>query len=294
MLVGTQANWALLGTLALQVYKFHICFPRESTAIKALVYTIFLLECVQTGITSHFAYSILVTGWGDPSVFVKLPWSSLATPIFTGIVSATVQIFFARRIYILKGENIVYRIVAAVVVMLALMQSLAGITSDGRFAVTTAVAELASLMVGVKVWLIGSAVCDVLITVTMVVIFAQYRQNTPWEKSDSLITKLIFNTVGTGAITSIVAILEVILFIVFPTNNLHQVAAFMLGKLYSNMMLFTLNARAISGTPSAISSTNYSGENNNHGLHWRRQTNPSVCLTTAIDLREITAFDSDE
>ncbi|KAJ6604364.1 hypothetical protein DFH09DRAFT_1300599 [Mycena vulgaris] len=220
--------------------------------------------------------------------------SSLATPIFTGIISATVQIFFARRIYILKGENIVYRVVAAMVVMLALMQSLAGIISDARFAVTTAVAEFASLMVGVKVWLIGSAVCDVLITVTMVVIFSQYRQNTPWEKSDSLITKLIFNTVGTGAITSIVATLLVILFIVFPTNNLHQVAAFMLGKLYSNMMLFTLNARAISGTPSAISSTNYSGENNNHELHWRRQTNPSVCLTTAIDLREITAFDSEE
>ncbi|KAJ6604365.1 hypothetical protein DFH09DRAFT_307289 [Mycena vulgaris] len=75
MLVGTQVNWALLGTLALQVYKFHICFPRETAAIKALVYTIFLLECVQTGITSHFAYSILITRWGDPSVFVKLPWS---------------------------------------------------------------------------------------------------------------------------------------------------------------------------------------------------------------------------
>ncbi|KAJ6604363.1 hypothetical protein DFH09DRAFT_1122428 [Mycena vulgaris] len=293
MLAGTQANWALLGTLALQVYKFHICFPRETAAIKALVYTIFLLECVQTGITSHFAYSILVTGWGDPGVFVKLPWSSLATPIFTGITSATVQIFFARRIYILKGEHMVYRVVAAVIVMLAFMQSLAAIISDARFAVTTAVAELASLMVGVKAWLIGSAVCDVVITVTMIVILSQYRQKTPWKRTDSLITKLIFNTVETGAITTVVAIFDVVLFIVFPTNNLHQVPAFMLGKLYSNVMLVTINARAISGTPSAIAGgANYSGENN-HELHWRRQTHLDETASRKVHITTVTQVTSD-
>jgi hypothetical protein len=49
------------------------------------VYTIFLLEVAQTALTSHFAYATLVLQWGDPNVFVDLPWSSLTTPIFTAI-----------------------------------------------------------------------------------------------------------------------------------------------------------------------------------------------------------------
>ncbi|KAJ7173916.1 hypothetical protein C8R43DRAFT_1102489 [Mycena crocata] len=275
-LVGTQANWALLGTLTLQVYKFHICFPHEKMAIKALVYSLFLLEVVQTGITSHFAYSILVTGWGDPGVFVKLPWSSLATPIFTGITSAVVQIFFARRIYILKGENIIYRVVAAVIVLLALMQSLAGIISDARFAVTTAVAELQNLMIGVKVWLIGAAICDVVITVTMIVILSQFRQKTPWKRTDSIITRLIYNTVETGAITTIVAIADVCLFIVYPANNLHQTPAFMLGKLYSNVLLVTLNTRAISGTPSGLAGAGVSSTSHELQRRWQTTHDPEA------------------
>ncbi|KAJ7214817.1 hypothetical protein GGX14DRAFT_609477 [Mycena pura] len=269
MLAGTQANWLLLGTLTLQVYKFHVCFPKERWWIKTLVYTLFTLEVVQTAVTSHFAYTLLVVRWGDPTVFVKLPWSSLAVPIFTGITSASVQIFFAWRIYTLKGEHLWARAVSVLIVMLALMQSLSALVTDGRFAVTTQVAELQKLMIGVKVWLIGSAVCDVVITLAMITILAQYRMKTPWKRTDSLITKLIYNTVETGAITSVVAVAEVILFILFSQTNLHQTPAFMLGKLYTNVLLTTLNTRAVMGTPSGLAGAQYSGDNTE--MHWRRQ-----------------------
>ncbi|KAJ7743046.1 hypothetical protein DFH07DRAFT_37075 [Mycena maculata] len=273
ILAGTQCNWALLGTLSLQVYKFHICFQKERAWIRCIVYSIFLMQAAETAITSHFAFSLLVMNWGDPTIFVKLPWSSLATPIFTGITSAMVQCFFAWRIYILKGENMVYRIVAGAIVMLAWMQSLAAIISDAKFAVTTEVAELENLVKGVKVWLVGSAVADVVIALTMIVILSEFRRKTPWKRTDSLITKLIYNTIETGAITSVLAICDVSLFILFPENNLHQTFAFMLGKVYANVLMVTLNARAISGTPSGLGrSNNCSGDRgdaNNHELDWR-------------------------
>ncbi|KAJ6554874.1 hypothetical protein B0H19DRAFT_1154709 [Mycena capillaripes] len=271
ILAGTQVNWALLGTLTLGVYQFHVTFPNERAIIKALVYGIFLLEVVQTAITSHFAYATLVMGWGDHSVFVKLPWSSLATPIFTGITSASVQLFFAWRIYTLGGQSIIYRMVTVVIVLLALMQSLAAIISDARFAVTTNISEITKLMVGVKVWLFGSAVCDVVITTAMVVILSQYRAKTPWKRTDSLITKLIYNTVETGAVTSVMAIADVTLFITLPTTNLHQTPAFMLGKLYSNVLLVTLNARTTGRTPQATAVTN-TGNAEATELQWRRYT----------------------
>ncbi|KAF7294182.1 hypothetical protein HMN09_01146600 [Mycena chlorophos] len=260
ILAGTQANWLLLGTLAIQTCssptlledfpltsssdKFHLTFPNERLWIRILVYTLFTLEVVQTAITSHFAYSLLVVSWGDPTIFSKLPWSSLAVPIFTGITSASVQMFYAWRIYVLKKERIWARVVCVLIIMLALMQSLAAFITDARFAVTTQISVLAELMIGVKVWLMGSAACDLVITVTLLIILTEYRRNTPWKRMDGLLARLIYNTIETGAVTSVVAVCDVVLFILFPETNLHQTPAFMLGKLYTNVLLTTLNARA--------------------------------------------------
>lgn len=49
------------------------------------------------------AWHFLVSGWGDPEVLIKPGWSWIAVPLLTGIVSCTVQIFFAWRIYKISG-----------------------------------------------------------------------------------------------------------------------------------------------------------------------------------------------
>ncbi|KAJ7037661.1 hypothetical protein C8F04DRAFT_1393553 [Mycena alexandri] len=268
ILAGTQFNWSLLGILSLQVYNFHLYFPNERKAIKALVYTIFVLDVAQTAISSHFAFETLVLHWGDPSILIDLPWSSAAGPFFTGIISAAVQIFFAWRIYALKGENRLAVGISGLIVMLALMQGLCAIITDAKFTVTTDLAEIGRLVIGVKVWLIGSAVCDLVITFTMLVTLAQYRQNTPWSRTDTLITKLIYHTVENGAVTSIAAVLDVVLFIKYPGNNLHQTFAFMLGKIYSNVLVATLNARARVNAQSEIPRPITTGDH--HELEWRR------------------------
>ncbi|KAJ7671863.1 hypothetical protein B0H17DRAFT_1084848 [Mycena rosella] len=269
ILAGTQFNWALLGTLTVQVYIFHLSFPRERAWIKALVYTIFLLDVAQTAIASHFAYALLVDGWGNPAALTGLPWSSVAIPIFTGLISSAVQIFFAWRIYALKGQHPFALGISLLIVLLALMQCFSAIITDALFASATQLSEIRKHMVGVKIWLIGSATCDVVITLTMSAILSQYRQQTPWKKTDGLITKLIFNTVETGAVTSIVAIVDVALFILYPDTYLHEAPTFMLGKMYSNVLLATLNARTRTREgviPTATSAAD------GHELQLRRQT----------------------
>ncbi|KAJ7934281.1 hypothetical protein B0H13DRAFT_650201 [Mycena leptocephala] len=285
MLAGSQVNWALISALALQVYKFHVCFPKERTWIKALVYMLFLLQLAQTAIMSHFAFELLCLRWGEPTAFVKLPWSSLLSPISGGVTSTVVQIFFARRIFVLKGDTLWARVVAVAIVLLALMQGLAGIINTAIFAITKEVSQLEHLGTGVKFWLIGSAVCDVTITVTMSFILTEYRSNTPWQKTDTLITKLIFNTVETGAVTTIVATVEIVLFILFPATNLDQLPAYMLGPLYAIVLVVSLNARAGMGTQSGLIHTALSGD---HELAWRvtktdQEAPRTVHITTASE-----------
>ncbi|KAF8207869.1 hypothetical protein K438DRAFT_1962138 [Mycena galopus ATCC 62051] len=213
---------------------------------------------------SHFTYAILVLRWGSSTAFVDLPWSSLMSPISGGLTSAIVQIFFARRIYILKGDRLWARFVAWVIVLLALMQSLTGIINEARIANYEEVSKLKNLLTGARVWLIGSAVCDMVITSSMIFILNQYRRRTPWKQTDTIIRKLIFNTVETGAVTTIVAIVEAILFVLFPTTNLGQLPAFMLGPLYALMLVVSLNVRA-DMAPASLIATPYTEE-----INWGR------------------------
>ncbi|KAJ7649047.1 hypothetical protein DFH06DRAFT_1208866 [Mycena polygramma] len=245
ILVGTQLNWALLGVLTLQIYNFYCNFPNERVGIKALVYWLFFLDLAQTAFTSHFAFGILVTGWGDPNVFAHLPWSSCSIPVLAGLVSFSVQLFFAWRIYVLEGDKSRYVLaICVLIVVVGLMQSLSAIVNGIRYAFSSQLSDILQLVIGVKIWLIGSAVCDVVIALTMITILTRYRRMTPWKKSDNVITKLIYNTVETGAITAIAAIVEVILFLLYPQYFFHETPGFILGKMYSNVVLATLNSRS--------------------------------------------------
>ncbi|KAJ7844498.1 hypothetical protein B0H14DRAFT_3455500 [Mycena olivaceomarginata] len=229
ILAGTQANWALLATLTVQVF-----FP---------------LELAQTGVSSHYAYWVLALGWGNTTVLEILPWSCLATPIFTGITAALVQIFFAwsgyylpveaenpdplkayfrRRIYLLMRKTAWACVVTAVVVL--------GVTIlfvVAQFAHATAFANVMRIMAGVKSWLIVAAVCDVFITTTLIIIFLQYRMQMPPEerRTDTFMVKLMLNTVETGAVTSVTALIYLVVFLLYPESNIEETPTFILGKL---------------------------------------------------------------
>ncbi|KAJ7318310.1 hypothetical protein DFH08DRAFT_971382 [Mycena albidolilacea] len=115
LLTGTQANWALLATLTVQVYNYQTQSLKEPTWKKALVHVVFLLQVAQTGVSSHYVYSVLALSWGDPAIFAKLLWSTIATPIFTGFTALLVQLFFAWRVYQLKKQNLWAHIVSGLI-----------------------------------------------------------------------------------------------------------------------------------------------------------------------------------
>jgi hypothetical protein len=50
-----------------------------------------------------------------------------------------------------------------------------------------------------------------------------YRQQTPWKHTDTIIVRLMANTLENGAITSTGALLNLILFLAYPENNLNEI-----------------------------------------------------------------------
>ncbi|KAJ7431372.1 hypothetical protein B0H11DRAFT_1941847 [Mycena galericulata] len=242
-LAGTQANYALITALTMQVYRFYVCFPDERAWIKALgnpdgYNELFFLHDygAEVGVAHRFR-RLLVVG-NDNSYLGRL-----------------------ERIYILKGDRLWARFVASLIVLLALMQSLAGIINEAPIAKNQELSTMKNLLIGARVWLIGSAVCDLVITSSMIFIFDQYRRRTPWKQTDTIIKKLIFNTVETGAVTTIVAIVEAILFVLYPTNNLGQ---------------FPLNVRA-DMAPASLIATPYTEE-----IHWGQPDREQVTDLEAL------------
>lgn len=59
------------------------------------MYTLLTLDTIQSVFATSFAWGILVSGWGDPTVFAGFSWSGVTIPIMTGLgTSLNVQLDF--------------------------------------------------------------------------------------------------------------------------------------------------------------------------------------------------------
>jgi hypothetical protein len=69
------------------------------------VYTVFLLETVQTALTGADAYQWFGSGYGDLNRLTSPLLSAIDIPIVESIVSAMVQFFYAYRVWILSNKS---------------------------------------------------------------------------------------------------------------------------------------------------------------------------------------------
>lgn len=97
----------------------------------------------------------------------------------------------------------------------------------------------------VPVWLVGSLVCDSVITVYMTLSLVQCNERSSFKHTKSLMAKLIKLTIETGLVTTTAAIIELVLAIAFRVTMYHIALFYIISKLYANCMLATLNSRIL-------------------------------------------------
>ncbi|KAF9461113.1 hypothetical protein BDZ94DRAFT_1237980 [Collybia nuda] len=237
LLLGSILNWGLYGGLCVQSYYYYVAFPKDRTMVKALVYGLFLVETVQSILIAHDVFAFFAFGFGD---FVAasdphLTW--LDGPVMTAIASCTVQIYFARQIYAISGSKL-----AGITIVLSISAIISGVKALqlGDLNVLQAQAHTT-----IAIWLVGSAVCDIIIAIFLVYFLS--RKTTGFKTTQTLITKLMRLTIETGSSYTLatIAIVDVVLFLAFPENSYHVAPALILGKLYSNTLLTTLNSRLL-------------------------------------------------
>jgi len=238
LLLGHLFNWALFGVLSVQVYIYYLGFPKDRLLPKCLVVFAYILELVQIVLATRDAFRTFGPGWGDMEVLDQVAWIWFSIPVMSSIISFTVQMFFAWRIWILSRK--VWIPIA--VVIISTIQAVSGIwtgTHAHFIADFTQVEKHDSKTTAV--WLGGTALCDVIITVSMIYYLTTAR--TGFRATNAILVKIVRVTVETGLVCSTFAILDLSLFLSFENNYYHMVMCIALSKLYSNSLLVALNSR---------------------------------------------------
>jgi len=270
ILMGLFFNWGLLGVLGTQVYIYYLCFPRDSRYMKGLVYTLFLMEIMQTCMISSDGWQWLIRAWGHPEQLEDYHLEWFDVPVLAGIMSTTVQIFFAWRIWML-GRSM---ILAGVIVAASLVQGSAAIASGIKLKQLPSFVEIARLNTPVSVWLAGSAGVDILIAITMIYLLTRAKNG--FSNTNYLIARLIRLTVETGLLTATVAVVDVTLFNAFKTNNLHICPAIILAKLYTNTLMAVFNNRIFMQRPAAVSTSGSMTFGSDPAEHYRSRLRDAV------------------
>lgn len=84
---------------------------------------------------------------------------------------------------------------------------------------------------------------DILIAVSLVVTLSRASSSSMTQSTKALLSRLIFVTIQSGTVTTVLAVLVLTIYTLNPTSNDSAYFSFCLGRAYTLTMLFNLNFR---------------------------------------------------
>ncbi|TFK91944.1 hypothetical protein K466DRAFT_582364 [Polyporus arcularius HHB13444] len=247
-LIGALLSWMLFGISTVQLYIYHVSFPRDRKAIVWSVYIIFMLDIFQSIVAASEAWQTMCFGWGRP-ITLQYPWWPFSgLPLVSGIISLWVQSFYAWRIYQL-GK---WRVVPIIIIITALAQAggAFGIAISSIFLNDIEQLHEPSMFARTIVWLGGGAITDLTIMTSMCYLLYSVKQRAKaFERSGLMVNRLIRLTVETGCACALTAVLELSFFLGMPETNIHLILtaaglSLTVCSVYSNTLMTSLNSRA--------------------------------------------------
>ncbi|KAI9453519.1 hypothetical protein BJY52DRAFT_832579 [Lactarius psammicola] len=233
LLFGPLFNWALFGVLCVQIYVYSYNFPNDRRPVKFLAYFVFVLEAAQTALTGADIYYWFVDGFGDTERLAHSHYSPIDSPIITAIISLIVQGYFCFRIWTLnrRSSRLCWTIAAATVIQSAagMWAGIKSLTVRGYLVTRTAL----------FLWSISSALADILIAVAMILLLRRASD----DFSSLILIRVVRITIETNALTAGLAITILVLYAAFPNELYYMYLTKVIGKVYSNTLLVSLNNR---------------------------------------------------
>ncbi|KAF8486813.1 hypothetical protein DFH94DRAFT_841287 [Russula ochroleuca] len=224
LLLGILWNWTLFGVLVVQI-----------------LYGIFLLETLQTALTGADLYHWFASGFGNMDHLLDPYASVFDISIIGSIVSGAVQYFFVYRVWVLSERKSWW--LCVIISILSAVNTIAAFTCGIYAQITKRFISGWSLKIIGLTWLSGNTMADLFI-VTAMLFYLTRRRNTEFGQfSNHALVRIVRLTVETNALTTTNGIIVLLTIIIFPHKVYYTCPGYILGKLYSNTLLLSLNNR---------------------------------------------------
>jgi len=241
LLFAGLVNWCLYGILVVQCYVYSYNFPADRTLLKVVVYGVLLIETVQTGLNGLDLHYWFISGYGNLKHIASPYASAFDVPIIESIVSLVVEFFFAYRIWVLSVKKA--RWFCLLICLFSVLNAVAAFTIGIYAHVNNKFPSGKTLQSYVTTWMVGNAAADILIASAMIYYLVKRRGDTANFFSSHALVKIVRLTVETNVLTTSVGIVSLLMVVVYPNEDWYACPTSVLGKLYSNTLLVSLNNR---------------------------------------------------
>jgi len=219
-------------------YYFQQYSKKDDRITKAIVIATLISDTVHQALISHTVYVYVISYYYTPEKLGNIVWSLIVEVFFNGITALLVQSFFAFRIWKFSGRNIFVTVALAIFVVAEFVSVVVYFAKAISMDTFAELGSLKALSMTVNVLAVAG---DVLITV--VFCFLLHRSRNTLQRSNTMINLLIAFAVQTGLLTSLCAIASLVSIAVSPNTFIYISFYFLLGRLYCNSLLGTLNVR---------------------------------------------------
>ncbi|KAI5996430.1 hypothetical protein F5J12DRAFT_354003 [Pisolithus orientalis] len=259
ILIGGLIATMLYGITTLQGYVYFMHYSEDGLTMKFLVAATWFFDTLHVSLVCHMLYYYLITNYGVPTSLEYLVWPFPASILVNSVVVSAVQCFFAYKIYHLCRSQLKWLVTAAIILFVLAhfvfgVETAALILADNAFSSVSQI-RFYSIIPSVA----SLALAEVLITVSLCVLFYEGGSRSTIRSTKRLLNTLIIYAVNRCLLTLLVAVAEVVTvsmtyctMTILLSHFLQDAEAqdawsigmdFIIGKLYANSLLASLNTR---------------------------------------------------
>ncbi|KAI3615052.1 hypothetical protein WG66_016833 [Moniliophthora roreri] len=276
VLIAVNISSCLYGVTCLQTWYYFRNYE-DRWLLRVTVLAILVLETIHAILAMHVVYHFLILNFDHPLALLRDIWSAIFVIPVTTATNTIVHLFYIGRIYKRKRYDQLTTVhtsrtetskvshkrdwwTPATLCILKVVQIETGFevlsimvtiraTQINNF---TLIADNERLMNRVQTMCITALSFTAAVDMICATALSYYLHSnrSGIQRSDTLINKLIIHSINNGALTSLASISVVIVMAPKPKNLLYLAIFEVVGNLYANSLLSTLNSRKSQGQSS--------------------------------------------
>jgi len=240
LILGALCASGLSGIVTAQSFIYFKLFPSDRKSLKGLVLFVWMLDLTHTALIWQAIWEYFVANFGEPSFIDFIPRSIALSVILTATLTFFAHCLFAHRIFYLSTKNMYLTLLIIILAFLRLAAAtVSGIEMIHLHSYTLFRQRFLWLF---TLGLSLSCAVDMMITLSLFFFLAKNKKETV--VLHHIIDSLVLYAFEINSLTSAATVVSMLCWVILDDSLIFLGLHFVIGQLYANSLLATLNSRA--------------------------------------------------